>query len=131
MRALSRQITITDTYRGVKVGHWYQAENQIYTAGVLSEFQRLLFKSLILLNENYGLVLRDWYWHYSHCLEFVLSNSTALTKEFSYNKLPLGKWFGKQVSLMGTGSLLNTQESAMKELLTIVRDRESTNSPSV
>jgi hypothetical protein len=131
MRALSRQITITDTYCGVKVGHWYQEENLIYTAGGLSEFHRLLFKSLILLNEKYGLVLRDWYWHYSHCLEFVLSNSSALTKEYSYNELPLGEWFGKQVSLMGRGSLLATQENAMKELLTVIRDRESTDSPSV
>ena len=106
-------------------------ESQIYIAGVFSEFKRLLYRSLILLNENHGWVLIDWYWNYSHCLEFVLSNSFALTKEYTYNGLPLGEWFGKQVSLMEKGSLLARQENAMKELLTIIRDRESTNSPSV
>jgi superfamily II DNA or RNA helicase len=131
MRTLSRQIKITDTYRGVNVGHWFQMETQIYAAGVFSEFKRLLFKSLNHLNESHGWVLRDWYWHYSHCLEFVFSTSSALTDAYTYHGLPLGKWFGKQVSLMGTGSLLNTQENDMKELLTIVRDRESRNNLSV
>jgi hypothetical protein len=131
MRTLGRKIEITDTYLGVKLGDWFQLENQIYTAGVLSEIKRLLFKSLVLLNENHGRVLRDWYWNYSHCLEFVLSRPSALTKEYTYNGLPLGEWFGKQVSLMEKGSLLARQENAMKELLTIIRDRESTDSPSV
>ena len=131
MRTLSRKITITDMYRGINVGYWFQMENRIYAAWALSEFKRLLIRSLILLDESHGWVLRDWYWNYSHCLEFVLSNSFALTKEYTYNGLPLGEWFGKQVSLMEKGSLLARQENAMKELLTIIRDRESTNSPSV
>lgn len=131
MRTLSREIKISDTYRGVNIGHWFQMESQIYAAGVFSEFKRLLFKSLNHLNKSHGWLLRDWYWHYSHCLEFVFSNSSALTKEFSYNGLPLGEWFGKQVSLLERGSLSARQENAMEEFLTIVRDRESTDSPSV
>lgn len=130
MRTLSRKVQITDTYRSVNVGHWFQVEGQIYAAGVFSEFKRLLFKSLIHLNENHGWVLRDWYWNYSHCLEFVLSKSSALTMDYNYHGLPLGEWFGKQVSLMERGSLLARQENAMKELLTIIRDRESRDSPS-
>ena len=106
-------------------------ENRIYTAGAFSELRRLLFKSLLLLDESYGRVLREWFWTYSHCLEFALSKSSALIKEYSYQGLPLGEWFGKQVSLMESGSLLARQEDAMKELLTIIRNRESTDSPSV
>jgi superfamily II DNA or RNA helicase len=131
MRTLSRQIKITDTYRGVNVGQWFQMENQIYAAGVFSEFKRLLFKSLNHLNESHGWVLKDWYWHYSHCLEFVFSISSALTNAYTYHGLPLGEWFGKQVSLMERGSLSARQENAMKELLTIIQDRESRDSPSV
>jgi hypothetical protein len=130
MRTLSREIKITDTYRGVNVGHWFQLESQIFAAEAFSEFKRLLFKSLNHLNESHGWVLRDWYWHYSHCLEFVFSKSSLLTNEFTYNGLPLGEWFGKQVSLMERGSLLARQENAMKELLTSIRDRESTDNPS-
>jgi superfamily II DNA or RNA helicase len=131
MRTLGREVEITDTYLGVNVGHWFQMENRIYTAGVLSEFHRLLFRSLILLDESHGRVLREWFWNYSHCLEFVLSNPSALTKDYNYHGLPLGEWFGKQVSLMEKGALSTRQENAMKELLAIVRDRESTNSSSV
>ncbi|MCX5721037.1 MAG: Helicase associated domain protein [Nitrospirae bacterium] len=131
MRTLGRKVVITDTFRGVNVGHWFQMESQIYAAGAFSDFKRLLFKSLILLDENHGRVLNEWFWNYSHCLEFVLSKSSALTNEYSYHGLPLGEWFGKQVSLMESGALLARQEDAMKELLTIIRDRESTDSPSV
>ena len=31
MRTLSRQIKVTDMYRGVNIGHWFQMESQIYT----------------------------------------------------------------------------------------------------
>jgi superfamily II DNA or RNA helicase len=130
MRTLSRQIKITDTYRGVNLGHWFQMETQIYAAGAFSEFKRLLFKSLNHLNESHGWVLRDWYWHYSHCLEFVFSKSSALTDAYTYHGLPLGEWFGKQVSLMERGSLLARQENVMKELLIIIRNRESRDNPS-
>ena len=131
MESLTRKVEISDMYLGVNVGYWFQVENRIYAAWAFSEIKRLLFRSLILLDESQGRVLREWYWNYSHCLEFVLSKSFALTKEYIYNGLPLGEWFGKQVSLMEGGSLLAHQENAMKDLLAIIRDRESTNSPSV
>ena len=131
MRTLSRKVKITDMYRGVDVGYWFLNENRIHAAGVSSPVHRLLFRSLIMIDEGHGWVFREWFWNYSHCLEFVLSNPSALTKEYTYNGLPLGEWFGKQVNLMESGSLLARQENAMNELLTIIRDRESTNSPSV
>lgn len=133
MRTLGRKVEITDTYRGVNVGHWFQMENRIHTAGVLSAFHRLLFKSLILLDESHGWVFREWYWNYSRYLEFVLSNSSVPTKDSDDKTLPLGavEWFAKQISRLEEGSLLAHQEIAMKELLTIIRNRESTGSTSV
>jgi len=125
MRTLERKVEITDSYLGNNVGHWFQMENRIYTAKVLPDFQHLLFKSLILLDESHGRVLREWFWNYSHCLEFVLSKSSALVNEYNYNGLPLGEWFGKQMRLMESGSLLARQENAMKELLAILKERES------
>jgi hypothetical protein len=133
MRTLGRKVEITDTYRGVNVGHWFQMENRIHPAGVLSAFHRLLFKSLILLDESHGWVFREWYWNYSRYLEFVLSNSSVPTKDSDDKTLPLGavEWFAKQISRLEEGSLLAHQEIAMKELLTIIRNRESTGSTSV
>jgi hypothetical protein len=131
MRTLSRQIKITHTYRGVNVGPWFQMETRMYAEGGFSEYKRLLFKSLTHLNESRGWVLRDWYWHYSHCLEFVFLKSSALTNARTYHGLPLGEWFGKQMSRLDTGTLSAHQEHAMKDLLAIIRDRESTHIPSV
>jgi hypothetical protein len=133
MRSLKRKMEITDMYLGVNVGYWFLSENRIYAAGAYSPLKQSLFRSLILIDESHGWVFREWYWNYSHCLEFVLSNSSVPTKDSDNKTLPLGvtKWFGKQVSLIERGSLLARQENAMKELLTIIRDRESTDSPSV
>ena len=133
MRTLERKIEITDMYRGVNVGHWFLSENRIYAAWVYSEFKRLLFRSLILLDESHGWVFREWYWNYSRYLEFVLSNSSVPTKDSDDKTLPLGvvEWFAKQMSRLEEGTLSAHQENALKELLTIIRDRESTNSPSV
>ncbi len=130
MRTLEGKVEITDTYLGKDVGHWFRCENHIYATGVLSAVHQLLFRSLISIDESHGWFLRDWFWNYSHCLEFVLSNSSVPTKD---SNLPLGaaEWFAKQMSLMEKRSLLAYQENAMKELLAIIRDRESTNSPSV
>ena len=88
---------------------------------------------LKLLNESQGWVFREWYWSYSHYLEFVLSNSSVRTKDSDDKNLPRGvaEWFAKQVSRLEEGSLLAHQEIAMKELLTIIRNRESTGSTSV
>ena len=88
MRTLSRQIKVTDMYRGVNIGHWFQMESQIYTTGAFSEFKRLLFKSLNHLNESHGWVLRDWYWHYSHCLESLFPKSSRLNHTDTYYGLP-------------------------------------------
>ena len=133
MRTLGRKIEITATYRGVNVGHWFLSENRIYAAWAYSEFKRLLFRSLILLDESHGWVFREWYWNYSRYLEYVLSNSSVPTKDSDDKTLPLGvaEWFAKQMSRLEEGTLSAHQENAMKELLTIIRDRESTNSPSV
>jgi hypothetical protein len=130
MRSLKRKIEITDMYLGVNVGYWFLRENRIYVAGAFSPLRRLLFGSLILLDESHGQVLREWFWNYSHCLEFVLSNPAALTKEYSYNGLPLGEWFGKQMRLMESGSFNDSQENAMKELLTLIGTKEPKNNPS-
>lgn len=84
MRDLTRKIAITDMYRFINVGYWFTRENQRYVAGGLSESQRLLFRSLVLLDESDGQAMRDWYWTYSHCLEFQLlklSLLTTLTKD--------------------------------------------------
>lgn len=133
MRMLSRKIAITDMYRGISIGYWFLDENRIYAAGAFSDFKCLLFRSLILLDESRGWVLRDWYWNYSHYLEFVLSNSSAPTKDSGDGTLPLGvvEWFAKQVSSLEKGTLSAHQENAMKELLTIVRDRERPKGQSV
>ena len=120
-------------YRGVSVGYWFLSENRAYAAGVYSEFKRLLFRSLILLDESHGWVVREWYWNYSRYLEFVLSNSSVPTKDSDDKTLPRGtvEWFAKQISRLEEGSLLAHQEIAMKELLSIIRDRESRDNPSV
>lgn len=133
MRTLERKVEIMDTYLGVNVGYWFLNENRAYAAGVYSEFKRLLFRSLILLDESHGRVLREWFWNYSHHLEFVLSNSSVPTKNSDDKVLPLGavEWFAKQMSQLEEGTLSAHQENAMKELLTVIRDRESTDSPSV
>ena len=130
MRTLSRKIDIADTYRTVKVGEWFQVESQIYAAGAFSEIKRLLFRSLIYLDENHGSVLKDWFWNYSHCLEFVLSNPTAPMKDFSSDGIHFGEWFEKQVGLMEKGALLVRQENAIQELLTIRKDRSTRERPS-
>jgi superfamily II DNA or RNA helicase len=133
MRTLTRKIEITDMYLGTNVGYWFLSENRIHAAGVFSPVHQLLFRSLILIDESHGRFLREWYWNYSHCLEFVLSNSSVPTKDSDDKALPLGVsyWFAKQMSLLEKGSLLAPHENAMKELLTIVQDRAPTNSPSV
>src|SRR5262249_7006399 len=102
-------------------------------ADVFSEYKRLLFRSLILIDEQHGFLLKDWYWNYSHCLEFVLSNSSLPTKDSADETLPLNaaEWCAKQMSLLDKGTLLARQENAMKELLAIIRERESTNIQSV
>lgn len=130
MRSLKRKIEITDMYLGVDLGYWFLRESRIYAAGAFSPLRRLLFGSLILLDESHGQVLREWFWNYSHCLEFVLSNPSALTKEYTYNGLPLGEWFGKQMRLMESGSFIDSQENAMKELLTLIGTKEPKNNPS-
>ena len=124
---------ITDMYLGVNVGYWFLSENRIYAACVYSEFHRLLFRSLILLDESHGWVSREWYWNYSRYLEFVLSNSSVPTKDSDDKTLPRGtvEWFAKQMRRLEEESLLAPQDNAMKELLAIIRDRQSTNSPSV
>jgi hypothetical protein len=88
---------------------------------------------LILIDKSHIWAFREWYWNYSHCLEFVLSNSSVPTKDSDDKTLPLGvaEWFAKQMSRLEEGTLSAHQENAMKELLTIIRDREPTNSPSV
>ena len=133
MRTLERKVEITDMYLGVNVGYWFLGENRIHAAGGFSPVHQLLFRSLISIDESHGRFLREWYWNYSHCLEFVLSNSSMPTRNSDDNTLPLGaaEWFAEQMSLLEKGTLLARQENAMKELLTIIRDRESTNSPSV
>jgi hypothetical protein len=124
---------ISDVYLGVNVGFWFQMENRIYAAWAFSEFHRLLFRSLILLDESQGRVLKEWYWNYSHCLEIILSNSSLPTRDSADETLPLSaaEWFAKQMSVLNKGTLLAHQENAMKELFSIIRDRESMNSPSV
>ena len=133
MRSLKRKMEITDMYLGVNVGYWFLSENRIYAACVYSEFHRLLFRSLILLDESHGWVSREWYWNYSRYLEFVLSNSSVPTKDSDDKTLPRGtvEWFAKQMRRLEEESLLAPQDNAMKELLAIIRDRQSTNSPSV
>jgi superfamily II DNA or RNA helicase len=127
MRTLERPIELPDTYGGVNVGDWFLTERSIYRAGAFSAVHQLLFRSLIFIDEHLSTYLREWYWNYSHCLEFVLSKSTLPTKAPDDTTLPAGAsyWFAKQMSLLGKGSLLARQENVMKELLTIVRERES------
>ena len=133
MRTLERKVESTDTYLGVNVGFWFLGENRIHAAGLFSPIHQLLFRSLISINESHGKFLREWYWNYSHCLDFVLSNSSLPAKDSADETLPLGaaEWYAKQMSLLDKGTLLARQEAAMKELLNIIRKRESTNSPSV
>lgn len=122
MGELSQKIAITDMYHSLSLGYWFARENQRYAAGSLSESQRLLFRSLILLDESHGKVLREWYWNYSHCVELELSNSSLFIKVAKNSNdgipyQPTLKWFSKQMGMLQKGTLLAQQESAMKELL--------------
>jgi hypothetical protein len=83
------------------------------------------------IDESQDRFLREWYWNYSHCFEFVLQTSSVPTKQSDYGNLPLQspEWFAKQMSLLEEGALLAPQEIAMNELLTIVKDRKSSDSP--
>ena len=114
MRTLTRKIEISDMYLGVNVGYWFQMENRIYAAWGFSEFKRLLFRSLILLDESHGRVLKEWYWNYSHCLEFFLSNSSVPSKDSDDKTRHPGhgaaEWFAEQMSLLEKGTLLARQE---------------------
>jgi len=133
MRDLTRKIAITDMYRFINVGYWFTRENQRYVAGGLSESQRLLFRSLVLLDESDGQAMRDWYWTYSHCLEFQLLKSsllTTLTKDLEDRALhhPDPKWLSRQMSLLQKGVLTAKKQSAMRELLAIGSEKQSSQS---
>lgn len=130
MGELSRKIVITDMYHSLSLGYWFARENQRYAAGGLSKSQRLLLRSLILLDESRGKGLREWYWNYSHCVEFELEKSSLLTsntKNSGCSTLhhPVPKWFSIQMGDLQEGILPAQKESAMRELLAIGSEKTS------
>lgn len=114
----------TDTIGSLKVGEWFECEKHLCEDGALSPLKRAVIGSLGLINTSKGLALRQWYWHYSLCLEYLMEKPSVLKKGVTFETVPIGNWFEEQVSCLGKGRLYPAQEDHINELIRFSQDRD-------